>query len=112
MRKILSRTRRAVDDYHMIDDGDRIAVGVSGGKASGKYPWISEANPSYHGVAFTDAAGPAAFVTYIRAVILRDTGATLSPFHAFLFLQGLETLSLRVERHVGKECRSRWSPYH
>ena len=69
-------------------------------KASGAYPWLSEANPSYHGVSFTDAAGPAAFVTSIRAVILRDTGATLSPFHAFLFLQGLETLSLRVERHV------------
>ena len=69
-------------------------------KASGKYPWISDPNPSYHGVAFTDVAGPAAFVTYIRAVILRDTGATLSPFHAFIFLQGLETLSLRVERHV------------
>ena len=74
-------------------------------KASGKYPWISEANPSYHGVAFTDAAGPAAFVTYIRAVILRDTGATLSPFHAFLFLQGLETLSLRVERHVSNALK-------
>lgn len=69
-------------------------------KASGKYPWIAEPNPSYHGVSFADAAGKAAFVTYIRAVILRDTGATLSPFHAFLFLQGLETLSLRVERHV------------
>lgn len=69
-------------------------------KASGKYPWIAEANPSYHGVSFVDAAGSAAFVTYIRAILLRDTGATLSPFHAFLFLQGLETLSLRVERHV------------
>ncbi len=68
--------------------------------ASGKYPWISEATPSYHGVSFTAAAGAAAFVTYIRAVLLRDTGATLSPFHAFIFLQGLETLSLRVERHV------------
>ena len=68
--------------------------------ASGRYPWISEPNPSYHGVSFTAAAGPAAFVTYIRAILLRDTGATLSPFHAFLFLQGLETLSLRVERHV------------
>lgn len=68
--------------------------------ASGKYPWISEANPSYHGISFAEAAGPAAFVTYIRAILLRDTGATLSPFHAFLFLQGLETLSLRVERHV------------
>ena len=69
-------------------------------KASGKYPWISEPNPSYHGISFADAVGPAAFVTYIRAILLRDTGATLSPFHAFLFLQGLETLSLRVERHV------------
>lgn len=67
---------------------------------SGKYPWISEPNPSYHGVSFAQAAGPAAFVTYIRAILLRDTGATLSPFHAFIFLQGLETLSLRVERHV------------
>ncbi|MCI8981455.1 MAG: O-acetylhomoserine aminocarboxypropyltransferase/cysteine synthase [Hungatella sp.] len=74
-------------------------------KASGRYPWISEANPSYHGVSFTDAAGPTAFVTYIRAVLLRDTGATLSPFHAFLFLQGLETLSLRVERHVSNALK-------
>ena len=69
-------------------------------KGSEKYPWISEPNPSYHGVSFTDAAPAAAFVTYVRAVLLRDTGATLSPFHAFLLLQGLETLSLRVERHV------------
>ncbi len=69
-------------------------------KASGKYPWISEPNPSYHGISFADAVGVAAFVTYIRAILLRDTGATLSPFHAFIFLQGLETLSLRVERHV------------
>lgn len=69
-------------------------------KGSGKYPWISEANPSYHGISFADAVGAAAFVTYIRAILLRDTGSTLSPFHAFLFLQGLETLSLRVERHV------------
>lgn len=69
-------------------------------KASGKYPWISEANPSYHGISFADAVGSAAFATYIRAILLRDTGSTLSPFHAFLFLQGLETLSLRVERHV------------
>ena len=77
---------------------------VEGGKfnwkESGKYPWISDANPSYHGVSFYDVVGPAAFVTYIRAILLRDTGSTLSPFHAFLFLQGLETLSLRVERHV------------
>ncbi len=69
-------------------------------KSGGKYPWIAEANPSYHGVSFADAVGPAAFVTYIRAILLRDTGATLSPFHAFIFLQGLETLSLRVERHT------------
>ena len=74
-------------------------------KASGKYPWIADLNPSYHGVSFADAAGPAAFVTYIRAILLRDTGATLSPIHAFLFLQGLETLSLRVERHVSNALR-------
>ncbi|MDE6593197.1 MAG: O-acetylhomoserine aminocarboxypropyltransferase/cysteine synthase [Oscillospiraceae bacterium] len=69
-------------------------------KASGKFPSLTEPNPSYHGVSFTEAVGPAAFVTKIRAILLRDTGATLSPFHAFMFLQGLETLSLRVERHV------------
>lgn len=69
-------------------------------KASGKFPQFAEPNPSYHGAVFTDAAPGAAFVTYIRAILLRDTGATLSPFHAFIFLQGLETLSLRVERHV------------
>ena len=69
-------------------------------KKSGTYPWISQPNPSYHGVSFADAVGAAAYVTYIRAILLRDTGATLSPFHAFIFLQGLETLSLRVERHV------------
>jgi O-acetylhomoserine (thiol)-lyase len=66
---------------------------------SGRYPGISEPNPSYHGVRFTEAAGKAAFVTYIRAIILRDTGATLSPFNAFLLLQGVETLSLRIDRH-------------
>ena len=69
-------------------------------KASGKFPQLTEPDPSYHGISFADAAGPAAFVTRIRAILLRDTGATLSPFHAFIFLQGLETLSLRVERHV------------
>lgn len=74
-------------------------------KASGKYPWISKPNPSYHGISFAEAAGPAAFATYIRAILLRDTGATLSPFHAFLFLQGLETLSLRVERHVANALK-------
>lgn len=69
-------------------------------EASGKFPSLVDPNPSYHGVSFTKAVGPAAFVTKIRAILLRDTGATLSPFHAFFFLQGLETLSLRVERHV------------
>ncbi len=69
-------------------------------KASGKFPQLSEPNPSYHGISFVDAAGAAAFVTYIRAIILRDTGAAISPFNAFLLLQGTETLSLRVERHV------------
>jgi len=69
-------------------------------KASGKYAPIAEANPSYHGVSFVEAAEPAAFVTYIRAILLRDTGATISPFNAFLLLQGVETLSLRLERHA------------
>lgn len=77
---------------------------IDGGKfdweKSGKFPQLTEPNPSYHGISFAKAAGPAAFVTRIRAILLRDTGATLSPFHAFLFLQGLETLSLRIERHV------------
>ena len=68
--------------------------------ASGRYPWISEPNPSYHGVKFTDAAGKAAFAVYIRAILLRDTGAAISPFAAFLLLQGTETLSLRLERHA------------
>lgn len=72
---------------------------------SEKYPWISQPNPSYHGVSFAQAAGKAAFVTYIRAILLRDTGSTLSPFHAFIFLQGLETLSLRVERHVSNALK-------
>ena len=87
--------------------GHGTAIGgviVDGGKfdweASGKFPSLTEPNPSYHGISFTKAAGPAAFVTKIRAILLRDTGATISPFHSFLFLQGLETLSLRVERHV------------
>jgi len=77
---------------------------VDGGKfdwaASGKFPQLTEPNPSYHGISFAQAAGPAAFVTRIRAILLRDTGATLSPLHSWIFLQGLETLSLRVERHV------------
>ena len=69
-------------------------------KASGKYPNIAAPNPSYHGVSFYDAVGPAAFVTYVRAILLRDTGATISPFNAFLLLQGTETLSLRLDRHA------------
>ena len=69
-------------------------------KASGKYPAIADPNPSYHGVSFVEAAGPAAFITYIRAILLRDMGATISPFNAFLLLQGTETLSLRIDRHV------------
>ena len=77
---------------------------IDGGKfdweASGKFASLTEPNPSYHGISFTKAVGPAAFVTKIRAILLRDTGATISPFHSFIFLQGLETLSLRVERHV------------
>ena len=87
--------------------GHGTAIGgviVDGGtfdwEKSGKYPWISEPNPSYHGISFAKAVGSAAFVTYIRAILLRDTGSTLSPFHSFLFLQGLETLSLRVECHT------------
>ncbi len=87
--------------------GHGTAIGgviVDGGKfdweASGKFPSLVEPNPSYHGISFTKAVGAAAFVTKIRAILLRDTGATLAPLHAFLFLQGLETLSLRVERHV------------
>lgn len=74
-------------------------------EASGKFPSLTEPNPSYHGISFTKAVGAAAFVTKIRAILLRDTGATLSPFHAFLFLQGLETLSLRVERHISNALK-------
>ena len=74
-------------------------------KASGKFPQLTEPNESYHGVSFVDAAGPAAFVTRIRAILLRDTGATISPIHSWIFLQGLETLSLRVERHVSNALK-------
>ena len=69
-------------------------------KASGKYAQIAEPNPSYHGVSFAEAAGPAAFATYVRAILLRDEGACISPFNAWILLQGTETLSLRVDRHV------------
>ncbi len=74
-------------------------------EASGKFPSLTEPNPSYHGISFTKAVGAAAFVTKIRAILLRDTGATISPFHSFIFLQGLETLSLRVERHVANALK-------
>ncbi len=77
-----------------------VDAGTFDWKASGKYPAIADPNPSYHGGSFVEAAGPAAFVTYIRAILLRDTGATISPFNAFLLLQGIETLSLRLERHA------------
>ena len=77
-----------------------VDAGTFDWKASGKYAPIAEANPSYHGVSFVDAVGPAAFVTYIRAILLRDTGACISPFNAFLLLQGIETLSLRLDRHA------------
>ena len=77
-----------------------VDAGTFDWKSSGKFPQFTEPNPSYHGISFAEAAGPAAFVTRIRAILLRDMGATLSPIHAFIFLQGLETLSLRVERHI------------
>jgi len=92
--------------------GHGTAIGgviVDGGKfnweASGKFSFLTEPNPSYHGISFTKAVGSAAYVTSIRAILLRDTGATISPFHSFLFLQGLETLSLRVERHIGNSLK-------
>ncbi len=77
-----------------------VEAGKFNWKAAGKYPNIADPNPSYHGVSFYDAVGPAAFVTYIRAILLRDTGAAISPFNAFLLLQGVETLSLRLDRHA------------
>ena len=77
-----------------------VEAGKFNWKASGKYPNIADPNPSYHGVSFYDVVGPAAFVTYVRAILLRDTGATISPFNAFLLLQGVETLSLRLDRHA------------
>ena len=77
-----------------------VEAGKFNWKESGKYKGIADPNPSYHGISFYDVVGPAAFVTYIRAILLRDTGATLSPFNAFLLLQGIETLSLRLERHA------------
>ncbi len=107
VRPILYGADLVVHSATKFIGGHGTAIGgviVDSGKfdweASGKFPHITGPNPSYHGISFTEAVGAAAFVTRIRAILLRDTGATLSPFHAFLFLQGLETLSLRVERHV------------
>ena len=93
-------TTKYMDGHGAVLGGAIVDSGKFDWKASGKYGNIADPNPSYHGVSFADAAGPAAFVTYIRAILLRDTGATISPFNAFLLLQGTETLSLRIERHV------------
>ena len=97
---IVHSTTKYMDGHATSVGGCIVDSGNFDWKKSGRYAWISEPNPSYHGISFSDAVGAAAFVTYIRAILLRDTGATISPFHAFIFLQGLETLSLRVERHV------------
>ena len=93
-------TTKYMDGHATSVGGAVVDSGNFDWEASGKFPSLVEPNPSYHGVSFVKAAGRAAFVTKIRAILLRDTGATISPFHAFIFLQGLETLSLRVERHV------------
>ena len=97
---IVHSTTKYMDGHATSVGGCIVDSGNFDWKASGRYPNIAAPNPSYHGVSFADAAGPAAFVTYIRAILLRDTGATISPFNAFLLLQGTETLSLRIERHV------------
>lgn len=97
---IASSTTKFIGGHGTTLGGIIVDSGKFDWKASGKFPQIADPNPSYHGISFVDAVGPAAFVTYIRAIILRDTGATISPFNAFLLLQGTETLSLRVERHV------------
>ena len=97
---IASSTTKFIGGHGTTLGGIIVDSGNFDWKASGKFPQIADPNPSYHGISFVDAVGPAAFVTYIRAIILRDTGATISPFNAFLLLQGTETLSLRVERHV------------
>ena len=97
---VVHSATKFIDGHGTTLGGVIVDGGTFGWAASGRYPWISEPNPSYHGVKFTEAAGPAAFATYIRAILLRDTGATISPFAAFLLLQGTETLSLRLERHA------------
>ena len=93
-------TTKYMDGHACVVGGAIVDGGSFDWAASGKYPAIANPNPSYHGVSFVKAVGPAAFVTYIRAILLRDTGATISPFAAFLLLQGIETLSLRLERHA------------
>ena len=97
---VVHSATKFIGGHGTVIGGVIIESGQFDWKASGKFPQFAEPNPSYHGAIFTDAAPGAAFVTYIRALLLRDTGSTISPFHAFIFLQGLETLSLRVERHV------------
>jgi O-acetylhomoserine (thiol)-lyase len=97
---VIHSTSKYMDGHAVQVGGVIVESGKFDWKKSGKFPQLTEPNPSYHGVSFADAAPGAAFVTRIRAILLRDTGATLSPIHAFIFLQGLETLSLRVERHV------------
>ena len=97
---VVHSATKFIGDHGTTLGGVIVDGGTFDWAASGRYPWISEPNQSYHGVKFTEAAGAAAFATYIRAILLRDTGATISPFAAFLLLQGTETLSLRIERHV------------
>ena len=97
---VVHSATKFIGGHGTTNGGVIVASGKFDWEVSGKFPSLTEPNPSYHGSSFTKAVGAAAFVTKIRAILLRDTGATLSPFHAFFFLQGLETLSLRVERHV------------
>jgi len=97
---VIHSATKFIGGHGTVIGGAIVDGGTFDWEASGKFPALVEPNPSYHGVSFTKAAGRAAFATKVRAILLRDTGATMSPFHAFLFLQGLETLSLRVERHV------------
>ena len=97
---VVHSTTKFIGGHGTTLGGIIVEGGTFNWKASGKYPNIADPNPSYHGVSFYDAVGPAAFVTYIRAILLRDTGACISPFNAFLLLQGVETLSLRLDRHA------------
>jgi O-acetylhomoserine (thiol)-lyase len=96
---VVHSATKFIGGHGTVLGGVIVDAGTFDWAASGRYPWISEPNPSYHGVRFTEAAGKAAFATYIRAILLRDTGAAISPFNAFALLQGTETLSLRLDRH-------------